>query len=174
MDEIQSKQVEMHKDLFDRCQDAINSQFYLEAVFLEYAAIEGRLEVILGLLDAPCNKNLDSNLRRRVNISNRIQCLKKARKNLIVFEKTKLEITLFDKKSELMKWIDKRNRFIHGLYKNEIEYKGRMADAKYLAEKGLEICKRLYNETKRLRRLKKSKPELFEEIDLCGELCIET
>ena len=91
MNEIQSKQVEMHKNLFDRCQAAIEGQFYLEAMFLEYAAIEGRLEVILGLLGTPCDKNLEGELRHRVNISDRIQCLKKARKSLPVFEKTKLE-----------------------------------------------------------------------------------
>lgn len=174
MDEIKTKQVEMHKDFFDRCQAAIDSNFYLEAIFLEYAAIEGRLEVILGMLGAPCNKYLDSKTRCRINISRRIECLRKTRRELAIFEKTKLPITFFDKKSKLLNWIDKRNRFIHGLYKNEIEYTSRISGAKKLAEDGLVICRYLYNEASRIRRLRKSKPERFEEIHFCDNICVGT
>ena len=172
MDEIKKKQVEMHKDFFDRCQAAIDNQFYLEAIFLEYAALEGRLEVILGVLGAPCNRNLTSSQRCLVNISSRVQCLKKARKTLPVFEKTKLEKSFFDKNSKLMRWINTRNRFIHGLYKKELEYKSRLAGTKELAEEGLCICRALYNEANRLKRLKKSKPDYFEGICFCNALCI--
>ena len=44
---IENKQVEMHKNFFDKCHVAIENGFFLEAVFIEYAAIEGRLEIIL-------------------------------------------------------------------------------------------------------------------------------
>jgi hypothetical protein len=173
MDEIKKRQVEMHTNFFDRCQAAIDSKFYLEAIFLEYAAIEGRLEVILGVLGAPCNKTLPGDLRSRINISNRITCLKKLRKNSLVFQSTKLEIDFFDKKRKLLNWIDKRNRFVHGLYKNETEYKGKLAGAKELAEQGLIICKALYNEAARIRRLKMKRPELFESVSLCRDLCFK-
>ena len=174
MNETQFKQVEMHKDFFDRCKEAIDNRFYLEAIFLEYAAIESRLESILGIIGASCNKNLDNAQRTLIKISNRIICLKKARKNLPIFEKSKLEISFFDKSSKLVRWIDKRNRFIHGLYKSEIEYKTRMLGIKDLAEDGLAICRALYNEASRLRRLRKSKPELFSNNDLLCELCFKS
>lgn len=50
MNEEQEKQVKMHRDLFDRCNAAIENKCYLEAVMLEYAAMEGRFEVMLGVL----------------------------------------------------------------------------------------------------------------------------
>ena len=34
----------MHKDFFDRCELAINQKFYMEAILMEYAAIEARME----------------------------------------------------------------------------------------------------------------------------------
>ena len=173
MDEIKIKQVAMHKDFFDRCQAAIDNNFYLEALFLEYAAIEGRLEVILGVLGAPCNNKLPDDLRVRINVSHRIQCLKKVRKSSRVFENTKLEKNFFDKKHNLMNWINKRNRFIHGLYKNVAYYSRRLAEARELALLGLNICRALYNEVARIRRLKKNKPEFFKTILICNELCIQ-
>ena len=172
MDEIKKRQVEMHTNFFDRCESAIQNQFYLEAILLEYAAMESRLEAMLGILGAPCNKNLKAEQRAKVNISKRIECLKKARTNSPIFEKTKLPLDFFFKKSELSKWIDARNRYIHGLYKGELEYSRRMAGAKDVAESGLGLCRMLYNEAKRLNRLRKSKPELFEQLQFCDNICV--
>ena len=162
----------MHKNFFNRCEAALNNQFYLEAIFLEYAALESRLESILGILGAPCNKTLDPNQRNKVNISRRIECLKRIRRNNPIFEKTKLPLNFFYKKADLCKWITTRNRYIHGLDKNELEYTSRIAGAKACAEKGYELCRLLYNEAKRLNRLRKSKPELFENSSFCDSLCV--
>ena len=52
--EDKAKQVSMHKNFFDKVDAAIEGGFYLEAVFREYAAIESRLEALLGVLGAPC------------------------------------------------------------------------------------------------------------------------
>ena len=172
MDEIKKQQVEMHTNFFDRCESAIQNQFYFEAILLEYAAMESRLEAILGILGAPCNEYLKPEQRAKINISQRIECLKKARVNSHIFEKTKLPMDFFFKKSELCKWIDARNRYIHGLYKGELKYSSRMADAKAVAENGLKLCRMLYNEAKRLNRLRKSKPELFAQLHLCDSICV--
>lgn len=52
-DTLSEKQRVMHKDMFDKVKNALQNGFYFEALFLEYSAIEGRLEVISGLLSMP-------------------------------------------------------------------------------------------------------------------------
>ena len=82
------------------------NEFYMEAILMEYAAIESRLEVMLGLIGMPCNKFIEDKERKKVQISHRISCVKKFRKNSPLFEKTKLSSKFFDK---LENWIAKRN-----------------------------------------------------------------
>lgn len=159
----------MHKNFFDRCQEAVNSKFYLEAIFHEYASIEGRLEVILGILGMPCNKNLPPNIRKNINISQRIKCLKSIMNNSSIFDKSKLDNKFFE---SIEKWINERNRIIHGLYKNEEKYQPRMKNAKELAVQGCEYARKLYNEASRLRRIRKNHKDLLMDIDtLCKEKC---
>lgn len=143
-------QVEMHKDFFDRCKTAIDSGYYFEALLMEYAAIESRLEIIMGIIGLPCNKNLNAGDRKRIRISDRIECLQVIQKNTEVFSASKLPNGFFKK---LKKWTDDRNVFIHGLYKNELQYKARMKKIVEASAQGFSYCKLLYNETKRLRRL---------------------
>lgn len=162
------KQVHMHKDLFDRSKNVIENGCYFEAILLEYAAIEGRLEVILGILGLPCNKALDAKQRESVKISYRIECLNFIRKNSINFKSSKLDIDFFSNKGILNKWIKERNTFIHGLYKSSDKYTQRIKDAEKLAADGYEITKLLYNEAKRLRRLSKNHPEQFQN---CYGMC---
>ena len=150
----------MHKDFFDRCTKAINQGFYMEAILMEYAAIESRMEILLGLLDLPCNKFLPDEVRKRIQLSHRIACANTLRKQNPVFVTTKLSRNFFDK---LLKWTEKRNEYIHGLYKNELKYSQRIKDAKDFSEKGLEYCRLLYNEVNRLKRLKKTQYQLFEK-----------
>ena len=157
----------MHKDFFDRCAFAIENQFYMEAILMEYAAIESRLETMLSLLGAPCNKFLDSNLRKGINVSQRIKCLSKERKNSAVFNKTKLPKKFFD---DLSKWISKRNEYIHGLFKDEIKYSGRIAKSREFSMQGLEFARLLYNESSRIKRLVKKEPRII-EFTHCQQKC---
>ena len=158
----------MHKDFFDRCDSAIKQGFYMEAILMEYAAIESRMETLLGVLKLPCNKFLPDEIRKKVQISHRISCANIYRKQNVIFEKTKLGRNFFDK---LQKWIEKRNEYIHGLYKNELKYSQRIKDAKEFSEKGLEYCRLLYNEVNRLKRLEKTQPQLFEMKLECKSKC---
>ena len=73
MEENKKLQVEMHKDFFDRCKFAIENKFYMEAILMEYAAIESRLEVMLGVLGLPCNKFIDNNQRKNIRNRQRIK-----------------------------------------------------------------------------------------------------
>lgn len=164
MNETQKKQVAMHKDFFDRCKTAIDHGFYMEAILLEYAAMESRLEVIMGVLGLPCNKALKPKVRMKINISHRIACLEYMYNHSPVFAKSYIEDHFFE---DLSDWIEKRNRYIHGLYKNEIAYDQRIDDLKTIAEDGRDLCKTLYNETKRIRRMCEDTPELLAEGITC-------
>ena len=164
MNENQSNQVAMHTDFFDRCKCAIEHGFYMEAILMEYAAMESRMEIILGVAGLPCNKHLDDDQRKMINISHRIKCLHHLIKHATLFQNTKLDNKFF---KGLGKWIPARNQYIHGLYKNELVYKQRMGSAKELAEKGYEYCRLLYNEAHRVRRTIKNHPEYLDETIAC-------
>lgn len=162
---LKGKQVDMHRDFFVRAEKAVQNRFYFEAVFLEYAAIESRLEVILGILGYPCNKELPQSARRGVNISDRVECLRVCRiKNSGLFKKTKLDKNFFTEKGKLRTWITDRNTFVHGLYKNADEYTARKDACRKIADNGLEYARQLYNEASRLNRLRKNHPEMFAEV----------
>ena len=103
MQQDKGLQYRMHKDFFDRCKLAIDNGMYFEAVLMEYAAIEARLEVIMGVIGLPCNKMLPDSERRKINISDRVDCLKTITKSSDVF---KLPNDFFTK---LKAWIKKRN-----------------------------------------------------------------
>lgn len=116
-EDLKKKQVQMHRDFFDRAKSAVENGFYMEAIFLEFAAIESRLEVMLGILGYPCNKSIDRSIRCKVNISDRVKCLQVCRKkNKVLFDRSKLDECFFAKDGVLRIWIHKRNVFVHGLY----------------------------------------------------------
>ena len=161
----------VHKGFFDKSRMAIESGYYLEAVMYEYSAIEGRLEVICGLLGCPCNKKLEANTRSKIKISNRISCLKALyKKHPACMCKTKIDNKYWDR---LNKWRKSRNMYVHGLYKRPELFVNRMKEAKDLATEGIELARILYNESKRIRRLQKNHPELmnYDEKRCKGNLC---
>ena len=160
---ISEQQRRMHKNFFDHCSDAIEQGYYLEAILMEYAAMEGRLETVLGVLGAPCNNKLPPKERNKFQISHRVACLKKLLKNEEIADNSKLSSSYF---KDLEKWLEKRNRYIHGLYKNEIKYSSRMCDKKF-AKDGYDLCDMLYAEVNRIKRLKKKRPELFTDLQTC-------
>ena len=150
-------QTKMHMDFFDRTQQGIDNGFYLEAIFREFAAIEGRLEIILGILGAPCNNKAPDNERRNIKISHRIKCLEKIYISNTLIGNTKLDKKFFN---QLDKWRSDRNTIVHGFYKNELKYQERSAQNKRMAEDGLELARKLYSEAKRLRRYQSAHKEI--------------
>jgi hypothetical protein len=161
MTESEKAMVDMHKDSFDRCRNAIQNGFYFEAILIEYAMIESRLEAFCGVIGFPCGK--DCQCRRDIKIITRIDCLRKFRNdNESFFAKTKMPLTFFSPKGELKTWIMERDKIVHGLFKDEIKYKNRLQISEDLAQRGFENARLLYNEVKRIRRIKKDRPFLFE------------
>lgn len=139
----------MHKNLFDKIKNALSKGFYLEAIFLEYSAIEGRLEVLAGVLNLPCNKLLDATMRRKIKISTRIECLKKSYQTAgDIFCNTYLDNVFW---KDIKKWIDNRNMYMHGLLKDATLYNNRLKEVCELAETGYNLVNLIYKETTRMR-----------------------
>ena len=86
-------------------------------------------------------------------------------RNKVLFDKSKIDNSFYN---SLEKWVKRRNGYIHGLYKSEIKYKSRLHDKKF-AEDGLLMCRKLYNETNRLKSLRKRNADLFQNLDICSE-----
>ena len=147
---IPERQRQMHKDVFDRIEHAIENKFYLEAIFLEYSALEGRLEVMSGILNLPCNKFLEPTIRKDIKISTRMGCLKKAyRAAESIFAKSYLDKRFW---KDLESWIKNRNMYMHGLFKNAELYNNRLTKVRVLAEEGYGLINLLYKEANRIRR----------------------
>lgn len=151
--ENRKEQQKVHMDFFDRAKAAKEHGFYLETIFLCYAAIEGRLEIMCGVLGCPCSKNAPDNVRTKINISQRIKCLRQTYKKNVMPSICEKDLETF---KAIEKWIGKRNIYTHGLYKNAGEYAQRQKDAANFAEEGFEIASKLYTAAKRLRRLRKN------------------
>lgn len=164
---LAKNQAIMHKNFFDKTKEAKDNGFYLEAIFREYAAIEGRLEIMCGVLGLPCNKDLNPDIRKRIGISQRRDCLQKIYDNNNLYGKGDFQKKSFE---DLKDWIKDRNTYVHGLYKNAEQYDARSKKAQKLADDGYNIANDLYNEVHRLRRLLKAgKLESF--CDDCKRKC---
>ena len=160
---LSEKQRVMHKDLFDKIKYAVDNGFYLEAIFLEYSALEGRLEIMSGVFSLPCNKNLEPNVRKAINISQRIECLKKTYKSADeLFEKTYLNNKFWN---NIENWIVKRNTYVHGLLKNAVDYNSRLFQTKELAKTGFDLVSIIYKEVNRIKR--KQQKERYKFISNC-------
>lgn len=153
--------VDMHRDFFDRCKLAIDNRFYIEAITMEYAAIESRLESICGRIGLPCGQKCVC--RKDIFISSRIRCINDFwNRNKEIIARSKISQGFFSDKGILKSWIVKRDIIIHGLYKNATEYRNRIRTSRDIAERGYEYARLLYNEANRLGRLRTNHNEVFE------------
>ncbi|MBR2548038.1 MAG: hypothetical protein IKF07_07610 [Eubacterium sp.] len=171
--EEKQKAVMMHRNFFDQSKAAIESKYYFEAMMYEYAAIEGRLEIICGMLGCPCNRQLDDDTRRSIKIGRRITCLKRLYK---IHTACKNSTTKINKEiwERIDRWIRRRNMFVHGLYKDPSIYTNRIKDVKDEAEEGYELARLLYNEAKRIKRLVDNHPErMCWEGKCCKKQCFK-
>ena len=79
----------VHKGFFNRCKEAIDHKFYFEALCMEYAAIEGRMKVIMSLLNMPCS-NCSEVTYKRLSLNNKLLCLNSFIGSSPIFIGTKL------------------------------------------------------------------------------------
>ena len=123
-----------YKEQFGRLKKALNNNFYLEAIFIEYAIVEDRFESVLrhsGKFNSEKHTSLNSKLKIVSKMTEEIKGL--ARK---YFTQELLE--------EINIWKEDRNKLIHALMKQSLHTE----DLQIVAHKGQEIAKTVSNKTK--------------------------
>ena len=124
---------ENYKEQFGRLKRSLANEFFLEAIFIEYAIIEDRTTSILrhaGVYNPEKHNKLVPKIRRIreiIKVKNRKELLKK-----YITDELLDDITL---------WKDQRNALIHDLLNQKVTKE----QLKTCAEHGYEICKALRN-----------------------------
>lgn len=127
---------ENYKEQMGRLKRALNSHFYLEAIFIEYAIMEDRLESALRHAGR-WNPKPDEfiSLNRKVTLVRKMSEQKKSLAQKYFSQE------LLD---DILLWKEDRNRMIHALLKQNIHSE----DLLDIAEKGNALVKTLCNKTK--------------------------
>ena len=123
-----------YKEQFGRLKKALNNNFYLEAIFIEYAIIEDRLESVLrhsGKFNPKRHTSLNSKLNRVSEMTRETKGLTRK-----YFSQELLE--------EIVIWKEDRNKLIHALMKQSLHTE----NLQIVAIKGQEIAKVVSNKTK--------------------------
>ena len=102
-----------YKTQMGRLKKALNSQFYLEAMFIEYAIIEDRAEAILRYE----NNSIKEKEGHPVSINRKLK-----RILALTEERNSLAGKYIDTKvvNEILEWKEERNGLIHALMKKKI------------------------------------------------------
>ena len=163
------KAQELHrKGFFGSCYKAINNGSYLEAMLLEFAALENRVAVIFRELDMPCSTCKDTDIIYNIGLYTKLICLKKIIQNKehpAITGKTKLTTKMIN---EIVKWTRKRNGIIHRLYSSPDGYEEMRMKSEEYAKQGMEYASIMYAEANRIKNLKRRHPELFKDFSfLC-------
>lgn len=124
---------ENYKEQMNRLKMAISNKFYLEAVFIEYAILEDRLESALRH-SGKWNPKPD----QHTSIDRKVRLLLKQAE-----EKKSLAQKYFKKDlmQEILNWKERRNPLIHSLMKQQLHTE----DLAELAEEGLNLVKQVSN-----------------------------
>lgn len=135
---------ENYKEQFDRLKKALNNDFHLEAIFIEYAILEDRTQAILehaNLWDA----YMKTRKGRMPNIDSKLMFIHKhAQSGKALLGRYFAD----DLMLELRAWKNKRNPLIHDLLNQKLG----PDDLKNLAEEGSELMKDLRNRATNHRR----------------------
>lgn len=114
--EQNTQKYENYREQFKRLNKAMNSNFYLEAMFISYAIMEDRTESILrhaGKWEAylKYRKGREPNIGTKVNY-----IIKQAEQKKTLLYKYFADNLL----GEVLEWKDERNRMIHALMKQTL------------------------------------------------------
>ena len=114
--EQNTQKYENYREQFKRLNKAMNSNFYLEAMFISYAIMEDRTESILrhaGKWEAylKYRKGREPNIGTKVNY-----IIKQAEQKKTLLYKYFADTLLGD----VLEWKDERNRMIHALMKQTL------------------------------------------------------
>lgn len=136
-----------YKEQMGRLNKALANQFYLEAIFIEYAIMEDRLESVLrhsGKWNPKPNSFIT--LDRKCKIIEKMAEEKKS----LAHKYFPVELT-----KDIEAWKDDRNRMIHALMKQQLHTE----DLCNIAERGKGIVKTLCNKTTLYNRALKRRAE---------------
>lgn len=152
----------VHKSYFDKTKYAIDNGFYLEALCMEYASMEGRMKVLMREMGMECGIKKSAKDHPDVPLKRRFVCLKRA---LFKHRKDVFEESYFNEKmfEDIFAWIDMRNSTMHALYNDTEKYDEMVKKLKVLALKGYDYVITMYDEANRLKRLMKKHPEYKEK-----------
>ena len=136
-----------YKEQMGRLKKAIANAFYLEAIFIEYAILEDRLESILrhsGKWNPKPNQH--------ISIEKKISNVEK-----LAEEKRGLARKYFDENlfADLKAWKTERNQLIHALMKQLLHTE----DLKNLADSGYALVKHLNNKSSQYNRCLEKRKE---------------
>ena len=123
-----------YKEQFGRLKKAMTYEFYLEAIFIEYAIIEDRLESVL-------RHSGKFNPQKHISLNTKLSRIKEMQreKNGLIKKYFSDEII-----EDLSLWKESRNSLIHALMKQALHTE----DLLRVALKGQEIAKIISNKTK--------------------------
>ena len=124
-----------YREQMGRLSKAMNNGFYLEAIFIEYAIIEDRLESVLrhsGRWNPKPGQSVT--IYRKVKLVEKLAEQKKSPGQLYFTS----ELT-----REILQWKDDRNDLIHALLKQSLHTE----DLRTVAEKGQTLAKTLRTRT---------------------------
>ena len=143
------KKYENYKEQMGRLKRALSSHFYLEAIFIEYAMLEDRLESALRHAGR-WNPKPDAH----ISIDRKITLVEKMaeQKRSLAQKYFSLELT-----QGIRDWKERRNKMIHALLKQSIHSE----DLLDIAENGQELVKILCSKTTSFNRaIEKQKKEI--------------
>lgn len=105
-----------YKEQFKRLNKAINQQFYLEAIFIEYAILEDRTESVIHHADK-WDAYIKNRRGRDPNLDSKIKYIKKLAENRKSLLHRYFADNLLD---DILEWKEERNRIIHALMKQAL------------------------------------------------------
>lgn len=145
---------ENYRTQFIRLKKALDNNFYLEAIFIEYAIIEDRAEAILSYEG---NTIVPKNDREFINFAR-----KKTRICKLAERKGSVIGRYFSESfmNDLMDWVNRRNSVIHALLKQRTTRE----ELKAFAEEGELLCKTFRNNANNYKRMVERRSRLSEDI----------
>ena len=135
-----------YKEQFKRLKKAIDNNFYLEAIFIEYAIIEDRTESIL------CYENNQIKSDSFVSIDRKLKRISKLSENKKSLPHRYFLDGIID---EILEWKECRNKMIHALMKQHLTTQALEKLALTGERLAKEICKRSTNYKRAVERQKK-------------------
>lgn len=133
---------ENYKEQFKRLKKAFEYKFYMEAIFIEYAIMEDRVEAILRYEN---NEIKPKNEREFISITRKLNKIKKIAEQNKSLPQKYFSDGIAD---EISEWIKKRNALIHALLKKELT----TDEVEAFAEEGKILTRTLCDKAKNYKR----------------------